>query len=183
MGPIIIRKWTSDDDISQITALLHRAYGQLADLGFRYHATWQDDKVTLDRLSRGIAFIAEQDGKIVGTATLYLPPSQTGCEWYDRADVARFGQFGVEPELQGQGIGSLLLDKIEFTTLSHGISNLALDTAEGATHLVDLYSRRGFQYVCSADWEITNYQSIIMNKKLTRPTPSHSPTVAISSTD
>ena len=166
MSHVVIRKWKDDDDISEITALLHRAYSQLADLGFRYHATWQDDEVTLNRLSGGIAFIAEKDGNIVGTATLYLPCGQTGCDWYDRADVARFGQFGVEPEFQGQGIGSLLLDVIEEATKSHGILNLALDTAEGATHLVELYSRRGFYCVCEADWGITNYKSVIMNKKL-----------------
>ena len=166
MKTVVIRKWKNDDDVSEITALLHRAYGQLAELGFRYHATWQGDEVTLKRLSQGVSFIAEKDGKMVGTATLYLPPSQTGCEWYDRPDVARFGQFGVEPELQGQGIGSSLLDIIEETTKSHGIPNLALDTAEGATHLVELYSRRGFCHVCTADWGITNYQSVIMNKTL-----------------
>jgi GNAT superfamily N-acetyltransferase len=135
-------------------------------MGFRYHATWQSDETTFDRLSRGIAFIAERDEKIVGTATLYLPSSQTGCEWYDRPDVARFGQFGVEPAWQRQGIGSMLLEAIEATTIALGITNLALDTAEGARHLVDLYSRRGFVYICEADWEITNYRSVIMNKEL-----------------
>ena len=162
----IIRKWNESDDTSEITALLHRAYGQLAELGFRYHATWQDDSVTLDRLTRGIAFIAEEEGRIIGTATLYLPPSQTGCDWYDRTDVARFGQFGVEPSRQGHGIGSQILDVIESTTIAHGIPNLALDTAEGATQLIEMYSRRGFKYICDANWDITNYRSLIMNKRL-----------------
>ena len=166
MTSITIRKWKENDDISSITSLLHRAYGQLAALGFRYHASWQDDETTLDRLSRGVAFIAEQDQKIVGTVTLYLPPSQTGCQWYDRGDVARFGQFGVEPELQRCGIGARLLESIESTTIHSGVPNLALDTAEGATHLIELYSRRGWVYVCDADWEITNYRSVIMNKVL-----------------
>ncbi len=166
MQSVLIRKWNSNDDISKITSLLHRAYGQLADLGFRYHATWQDDEVTFKRLSGGVAFIAEKEGQIVGTATLYLPSGQTGCEWYDRDDVARFGQLGVEPELQRQGIGSLLLDEIEMTAKLYGLPNLALDTAEGATHLIDLYQRRGFEYVCDADWDITNYRSVIMNKQL-----------------
>ena len=166
--PITIRHWNQEDNVSVITSLLHRAYGELADLGFRYHATWQSEEVTFDRLSRGIAFIAEDQGEIVGTATLYLPPSKTGCAWYDQEDVARFGQFGVEPTLQRKGIGSLLLDAIETTSISRGVFNLALDTAEEATHLIELYSRRGYKYVCDADWEITNYRSVIMNKRLAR---------------
>ncbi len=161
-----IRAWRESDDISAMTAMLHRAYGQLAELGFRYHATWQDEETTHRRLSQGLAFVAELDSRIVGTATLYLPPSETGCAWYDREDVARFGQFGVEPSLQRRGIGSQLLEIIEATTLAHGVPNLALDTAEGAAHLVELYERRGFVYVCHADWDITNYRSVIMNKRL-----------------
>ena len=172
MSEVVIRKWKHDDNVTSITTLLHRAYGRLADEGFRYHASWQSDEVTLERLSQGIAFVAEMQKKIVGTATLYLPPSQTGCEWYDRPDVARFGQFGVEPEFQGQGIGSLLLAEIESTTILHNLPNLALDTAEGATHLIELYKKRGFEYVCEVTWDITNYRSIILNKKLP-PRPAH----------
>ncbi len=168
MESLIVRKWRKTDDVAEITVLLHRAYAQLANLGFRYYATWQDDTVTLERLSQGIAFIAEFNGKIVGTATLYLPPGKTGCQWYDRSDVARFGQFGVEPALQRNGIGSRLIEEIESTTAMHGVPNLALDTAEGATHLIELYRRKGYEYACDADWEITNYRSIIMNKKLAK---------------
>ena len=89
-----------------------------------------------------------------------------GCEWYDRGDVACFGQFGVEPSMQRFGIGSQLLDAIEREAVARNIPNLGLDTAEGATHLIEMYKRRGFAPVGFADWEITNYRSIIMNKVL-----------------
>ena len=39
-------------------------------------------------------------------------------------------------------------------------------TAREARHLVLLYERLGFRFVQQADWEQTNYTSIIMNKKL-----------------
>ena len=120
----------------------------------------------VDSLSSGIALVAELDSQVVGTATLYLPPAQTGCAWYDRKDVARFGQFGVEPDIQGNGIGSLLLEELESTTVAEGVPNLALDTAEGAERLIRMYERRGYRVVCHADWDITNYRSVIMNKKL-----------------
>ena len=144
--------------------MLHRAYAGLARLGFRYHATWQDEAVTLDRLTKGLPYVAIRDGIVAGTITLYVPPNVSGCRWYDRGDVACFGQFGVEPHLQGLGIGSQLLDAVEMETRRQGILNLALDTAEGASRLIDMYARRGFTIVGDADWDITNYRSIIMNK-------------------
>jgi len=160
-----IRRWSDADDVHALTELLHRAYSQLAELGFRYHATWQDAATTLRRLNEGVPFVAMQDGKIVGTITLYVPPNVSGCDWYDRGDVACFGQFGVAPNLQRCGIGSQLLDAIEAEAVARNIPNLGLDTAEGATHLT-MYERRGFQPVGFVDWEITNYRSVIMNKVL-----------------
>ena len=161
---IRIREWRPDDDICRITEILHRAYAQLAELGFRYHATWQGDDVTLKRLSKGTSYLAVYKDLIVGTITLYTPPSVSGCSWYDRGDVASFGQFGVDPIYQKHGIGSMLLDAVEVETKNRGIPNLALDTAEGAKHLIELYGNRGFEHVGFADWEITNYRSVIMNK-------------------
>lgn len=161
-----IHKWNSaNDDVAEITQVLHKAYAELAKMGFRYLATWQDDAVTQSRLEGGTAFLAKLNNKVIGTATLYFN-TQSSCAWYQRADVAYFGQFGIDPEFQKQGIGTKLMDAIEAEALREGYSNLALDTAREASHLVLLYERRGFQFVQEADWEQTNYTSIIMNKKL-----------------
>jgi len=165
-GSIEIRRWTETDDISRITQILHRAYAELADLGFQYYATWQGDDVTLSRLQRGTSYLALVENQIVGTISVYLPPSVGGCPWYDRGDVANFGQFGVDPSLQRSGIGSSLLDTVEAEVKRLGIPNLALDTAEGAEHLIKLYNRRGFEFVGYGDWEVTNYRSVILNKVL-----------------
>ena len=161
-----VRRWHNSDDIQAITNLLHRAYAPLAEQGFRYHATWQDADVTLHRLTTGVPFIAHVDQAIVGTVTLYVPPSVSGCEWYNRGDVAYFGQFAVDPDLQGRGIGSRLLDAVEAEAIDRNIPNLGVDTAENATQLIEMYEKRGFEFVGYADFEITNYRSVVMNKVL-----------------
>lgn len=165
-SPITIRPWEPTDDVDGLTAMIHRAYAGLADQGFRYHATWQDAATTQHRLNQGVPFVAVQNEVVVGTITLYVPPNVSGCDWYDRGDVACFGQFGVEPHLQRHGIGSQLLDTIESETRRRGIPNLSLDTAEEATHLVEMYTRHGFTKIGTVDWEITNYRSILMNKPM-----------------
>ena len=163
---LVIRHWKSSDDIERITEILHRSYARLADLGFRYYATWQGDDVTRSRLESGFSYIAIQDNLIIGTITLRVPPNVSGCSWYDRGDVASFGQFGVEPAHQKGGIGSLLLETVEAKARDLGIPNIALDTAEGAHHLIQLYKSRGYNFAGYADWDMTNYRSVILNKSI-----------------
>ena len=101
-----IRALEPADFIADLTALLHRAYKGLADQGLRYLATHQSDEMTLKRASQGECYVAMTDGVLCGTI-LFKPAAQTkGCPWYDREDVACFGQFAVEPDLQSQGLGA-----------------------------------------------------------------------------
>ena len=110
MERTVIKRWVPSQSVTEITSLLHRAYAELASLGFEYVAATQCELTTRERLSEGIAFVAELDGKIVGTATLYLPPNDdSDCDWYRRDDVAFFGQFAVEPSLQRCGIGGRMM--------------------------------------------------------------------------
>jgi len=68
---LTIRPYRQEDALPPITALLHAAYARLAEMGLRYTATHQSDEVTLKRLLRGFPFVAEIDGEIVATVTLY----------------------------------------------------------------------------------------------------------------
>jgi hypothetical protein len=47
-----------------------------------------------------------------------------------------------------------------------GTTDLALDTAEGATHLIRWYEQLGYRTVDYTRWDVTNYRSVIMNKRL-----------------
>lgn len=47
-----------------------------------------------------------------------------------------------------------------------GARELACDTAEGAVHLIAMYRKRGFRQVGTADWEGTNYMSVVLSKSL-----------------
>lgn len=163
---LVIRRLLDSDSVSELTELLHRSYKRLADMGLRFVATHQSDAVTLERLSSGEAFVAELKGRIVGTI-LFRPPHLTrGCEWYDRPEVAMFGQFGVEPGLQGSGIGKALLLHCEQRAREEGASEIALDTSEKALHLIEMYQRWGYRLVGETQWDGVNYRSVIMSKRL-----------------
>lgn len=161
---VSLRRLHEADSFVTLTELVHRAYGQLAQLGFRFMATHQGPEITRDRCLSGTCLVAIVGKEIVGTVTFYDCAQTGGCTWYDRPDVASFGQFAVEPRLQRRGIGSLMLREVEDLAWSTGAGELALDTAEGATNLIDYYARKGYRNVGVADWDETNYASVVMSK-------------------
>ena len=44
--------------------------------------------------------------------------------------------------------------------------SVTLDTAEGAEHLIRTYEKRGYRFIEYVQWEVTNYRSVVMSKKL-----------------
>lgn len=127
-----IRPLAPCDSVSEITELLHRAYAPLRQRGLHYVASNQDEATTRRRIARGECYVAEWDCRLVGTVT-FRPASETsGCEWYDRADVASFEQLAVEPGVQGRGIGGALVDIAEHRALATGGVQCPTDpTTEG----------------------------------------------------
>lgn len=165
-GDVTIRRLRETDDLHALTELLHRSYAQLAAMGLNFVATYQDVDTTRSRIENAECFVAEHEQKIVGTIVFRDCNRSGGCEWYDRPDVASFGQFGVEPGLQKLGIGSRLLEHVERRAREKGAAELALDTAEPAQHLIDYYARRGYRIVGRNKWDVVNYRSVIMSKTL-----------------
>lgn len=165
---IIIRQFSNKDSISEITHLLHRAYKVLGDMGLKYLATHQSEEVTLNRIKEAYAtFIAIYNNRIVGTISLYGPKYNDIGKWYSQSFVAKFGQFAVEPKLQKYGIGSKMLEIIEEKAKEiEGVTEIALDTAESAEHLIAYYSKKGYRDVELIKWDVTNYRSRVLSKKL-----------------
>jgi len=156
------------DSIVELTALLHRSYKQLADLGYQFWATNQTVDQTLERIKDAKCFVSLVDGKIVGTVCFYDKTEKDDSRWYSRADVGRFGQFGVDPDYQKMGLGRALLSIVEEYAIGIGKHHLAMDTAESAYHLIEYYSRLGFEHVEYIQWERVNYRSTVMSKRLGR---------------
>lgn len=152
--------------IEPLTHLLHAAYAPLAAKGMRYLATHQAPSKTLERLKSGESYLSFLEKKLIGTVTLYREDLQSPCEYYRQANVFSFGQFAVDPSIQGRGLGSKMMDFIESRAKHLGAKELALDTSEHADHLISSYQKRGYKIVSHAQWKETNYRSVIMSKIL-----------------
>ena len=162
----VIRPISANDSLEDLTALLHRAYAPLLAAGMRFYASHQPVEATAERISRGECLVAEHDGRIIGTITLYPFHEDSECEWYRRPGISHFGQFAVEPEHQKSGLGSRLLEMVEERARQMGATGLALDTAEMADGLIAYYRQRGYLPVGSVRWEDVNYRSVVMSKML-----------------
>jgi GNAT superfamily N-acetyltransferase len=164
---IEIKLLNKEVSLAELTSLVHRSYRQLASLGFKYWATHQSVEDTKKRIEKGECYVGFADKKMVATVTLNDPNKIGGHPWYDKTNVTSFSQFAVDPEYQRKGIGSKLMDFLEQRAIEIGVEEIACDTAEGATHLIDMYIVRGYRVVGKANWDITNYTSVILSKKLT----------------
>lgn len=156
------------DSLESLTKLIHAAYRQLGDMGFAYAAVDQKVDVTRSRVETASAcWVARKGGALVGTICYYKRPSyRTEPEWYWQDRVCHFGQFCVEPSLQRTGIGSLLLEQAEGQAIADGKAEFSCDTADSARHLVELYLRRGFRVVGRHQWPHSNYESLILSKRV-----------------
>jgi GNAT superfamily N-acetyltransferase len=163
-----ISEYQDGNPVSEITALLHRAYKPLADAGLKYAASYQNDERTLRRIKTGRCFLLNDGLKVSGIITYYAP-DKNRADWpkiYTEDGTAHFGQFAVEPTLQKHGLGSMMINYIEQFALTEGNHTLCFDTAESAGHLINYYSKRGYYSAGFHHWKMTNYRSVIMKKDL-----------------
>ncbi|MBK7403047.1 MAG: GNAT family N-acetyltransferase [Phycisphaerales bacterium] len=146
---VAIRRFLIDDSVTEITGLLHRAYEPQMVMGLRPLAGRQDDKATLDRVLNSECYLALLDDeapapddtadaaatpgagaaparpRIVGIILLNEHERVAFPDFFLRPGVSHFAMFGVEPGLQGLGIGRLLLERCEERARELGSTNLA----------------------------------------------------------
>ncbi len=152
--------------VEPLTNLLHEAYAPLAAKGMKYLATHQPPSKTLERLSAGESYLAFSESELIGTVTLYRERPHSRCEYYQKSGVFSFGQFAIQRALQGQRIGSKMMDLVEARAKELGAQELALDTSEHAQDLIAMYEKRGYRLVGYTQWDVTNYRSVILSRTL-----------------
>ena len=150
--------------MAELTALLHAAYAPLGQLGLNYTAVDQTEDVTRSRIAGGECYVAVDNGVLVGT--LVLRRHGRGCAWYEQPHVAGISQFGVLPAYQRRGVGMQLMGTAQQRAKTLGATEIALDTSEKATHLVEWYHRLGYRQVGIEQWHGKTYRSVILSKPL-----------------
>lgn len=166
LDEIIIREFTPEDSLEELTELLHLAYKQLADMDLRYLATHQDAATTARRIENGICLVVEYQNIIIGTITYYAPDKTKSTELLNIKGSAWLGQMGVHPDWQRKGVGLKLINHAEHLAKISRVPKIGLDTSEKATHLIKWYNKLGYKFVRYVNWDITNYRSVVLIKEL-----------------
>jgi GNAT superfamily N-acetyltransferase len=170
---IEIRELQASDSLEALTALLHASYASLAEQGWNFTAVDQPVHVTRERLTGAQGFVAELDGRLVGTVAI-RHPKRPGEAYiadpppplYTTPGTAILSQLAVHPDCRGQGVGERLIDAAEAWAAAQGFAQIALDTAEPATALRRRYERRGYVTVGGVQWQGKTYASVLMSKPL-----------------
>ncbi|HYE62652.1 MAG TPA: GNAT family N-acetyltransferase [Phycisphaerales bacterium] len=170
---VTVRLLRESDPIPEITSLLHRAYAKQVSMGLKPLAGRQDDATTHKRVHSGECYLAvmpdpasPRGEKIVGTILFHEVEDAKGPPWFGNAFVDSFSQFAVDPDIQGQGLGGLMLDKVEARAKECGATEMACSMAEPDTDLMKWYLKRGYRFVEHWQWPYTNYRSAILSKTL-----------------
>jgi GNAT superfamily N-acetyltransferase len=163
---VVIRPFNNTDSIDELTKLLNDSYQDLVKLGFHPVAATQNSETTIRRIAEGVCFIALLDEKIIGTILFYPPGKSELIGHYENKFATHFGQFAVENSYRKLNIGGQLLDYIENLSKKLNATEITLDTPETAYHLINYYSKKGYNLAGFVNWDSTNYRSVIMNKIL-----------------
>jgi predicted N-acetyltransferase YhbS len=103
------------------------------------------------RLDQAQLLVAEVDGRVVGTITLYTPGSPAEAQGWP-SSWAGLRLLGVQPGARGVGIGRALVEASIRRARALGASAVALHTTEMMAVARALYERMGFERIVEYDF-------------------------------
>jgi 8-oxo-dGTP diphosphatase len=152
----------SEHDLDRCVQLLETVHQSDA-----YPTFWPDDPVKW--LSpRGMlgAWVADEDGRIVGHIDLRAAEADAGAAVWSRATglpperLAAIGRLFVSPGRRGRGVGDSLLDAACQAAATQG-RHPVLDVVETDANAIRLYERRGWRRAFSEPWAAADGRTVI----------------------
>ncbi len=150
-NPSLIIRNARDKELDQVALLLKEAYQQYEKNipPEIVKASLEDIMDVRSRLPDSDLIVAELDGLLVGTVTLYLHSSETQV-WPEGWASIRL--LGVLPEYRNRGVGRALMEECIRRCKKEGISTLGLHTTEAMDIAKRMYERMGFVRVPEFDF-------------------------------
>jgi ribosomal protein S18 acetylase RimI-like enzyme len=145
-------------DLAPLLSLVHRAYAANKALGFNFYGTRETIEDIRKDFEAGAVWKLVEGTRLSGTIRLQEYPDQPGVLYINR--------MCVEPGIQKRGLGKSMVEFAESEARRRGLRGLRLDTAKPFERLVGWYLKLGFEIIGETQWDVTNYRSVIMEKRL-----------------
>jgi len=141
-------------DLGRVVAVLCAANAEFADvLPPAFYRAYLTNLLNVhSRLQKSQILVAEHEGRVVGTITLYPDASREGWGW--PAEWAGIRAVAVAPAARGLGIGRRLAEACIDRSRALGASAVCLHTASFMTAAVAMYERLGFCRVPELDRDV-----------------------------
>ncbi len=118
------------------------------------------ENVEREYLQDGEFLVAEQHGRVVGMGGLTVD-----------GDEGELFRMRVDPDRQGEGVGSRLLDALEHAADKRGVNCLYAETARRQSNATRFYPSNGYERV--KERTFGEYDLITYAKDLDGTAPSH----------
>ncbi|MFN3430130.1 MAG: GNAT family N-acetyltransferase [Candidatus Sericytochromatia bacterium] len=144
-------------DAPAALAVLHAAHAWNLAHGFNFTAATMRLDELAERLTPETFFVAEVDGRLVGTVE--VKPEPAPGMW-------GLHLLGVDPACAARGVGRALVAFAEAHAAANGADRLRLDTPEHHPWLPAFYQRLGYRQTGTVQWEGKRYRSVYLTKSL-----------------
>ena len=145
------------EDYEELSRLITDAYQEFAQtVGDDWEAYREDLADIASRAAEGSQFVAETEGRPVGTVTYYPPREEeaaAGEWWWWPKGFAYLRALGVDPATRGRGVGRALTIACIERARADGAAGIALNTLSFMPAATALYEGLGFRQIGSdGEW-------------------------------
>ncbi|MGB8859078.1 MAG: GNAT family N-acetyltransferase [Ilumatobacteraceae bacterium] len=140
---LVIREAVAGDDLVAAGAIVQQAYFSLPGYPHEpeYDALLGDVAGRMHHARVAFAFL---DGRLVGCLT-FLDDNDSPHAEHDDDEAASFRYFGVDPSVQGKGVGEAMVRWCIDETRRVGLHRLRIHTLDVMPGAQRLYLRMGFE--------------------------------------
>ena len=155
-----VRKLLSDDVISldDIQKLISKAHSDNIKNGLFYATASQTIEKLRQKIGDGVCFIAEENGKLIGTATVC---SKKINYWYYSGTVSLIKLVAADPDSKHSKIGTRLIEACIRQAVENEVQVVVTDSAEENIIFKKLAKRCGFKVIDYCKYKANNFISTV----------------------
>ena len=161
---MLIRR-TKENDIKEMMRIVRQAQEYMRSQNInQWQNGYPNEAVFLEDISKEISYVAEEEGKVIGTFAFAVMEEPTykeifEGEWKGSSEYAVIHRVAVDNEVKGKGLGGQMVEYAVRECENQNIDTLRIDTHRDNLSMQRMllkngFERRGIIYLESGDERI-----------------------------